>query len=143
MKILLAIDHSKYSEAALHALIEQVRSEGTDVAVLHVMEVSLADFESRERFDATRAARLKPAHALVERFAAELKEAGYAAKPVVEEGDAKESIIGFAERWKPDVIFVGSHGKRRFRRLTLGSVSEAVARYAPCSVQIVRAPESE
>jgi nucleotide-binding universal stress UspA family protein len=142
MKILLAVDHSKYSEAAVHALIEQVRSEGTEVAVLHVMEVSLADFESRENFEATRTARLQQANELVERFVAELKEAGYAAKPVVEEGDAKDSIIGFAERWKPDVIFVGSHGKRRFRRLTLGSVSEAVARHAPCSVQIVRVPEN-
>jgi nucleotide-binding universal stress UspA family protein len=142
MKILLAVDHSKYSEAAVHALIEQVRSEGTEVAVLHVMEVSLADFESRENFETTRTARLQQANELVERFVAELKEAGYAAKPVVEEGDAKESIISFAEHWKPDVIFVGSHGKRRFRRLTLGSVSEAVARHAPCSVQIVRVPEN-
>ena len=143
MKILLAIDHSRYSEAALHALTEQVRSEGTEVAVLHVMEVSLVDFESRENFEGTRTGRLQQANDLVERFAAELKHVGYAAKPVVEEGDAKDSIIGFAERWKPDVIFVGSHGRRRFRRLTLGSVSEAVARHATCSVQIVRVPEAE
>ncbi len=143
MKIVLAVDHSKYSEAALHALIKQIRPEHTEVSVLHVMEVSLADFESRETFEATRAARLGQANGLVERFAAELKEGGYAAKPVVEEGDAKDSILGFAERWKPDVIFVGSHGRRRFRRLTLGSVSDAVARHAPCSVQIVRAPGAE
>jgi nucleotide-binding universal stress UspA family protein len=142
MKILLAIDHSKYSEAALHALIDQVRSEGTEVAVLHVMEVSLADFESRVKFEATRTARLEQAHGLVERFVAELKQAGYAAKPVVEEGDAKDSIIGFAERWTPDVIFVGSHGRRTLRRFTLGSVSYAVARHAPCSVQIVRVPDA-
>jgi nucleotide-binding universal stress UspA family protein len=140
MKIVLAVDHSKYSEAAVQALIKQVRPENTEVAVLHVMEVSLGDFESREHFEKIRGARLQQARELVERFESKLKQAGYAAQPVVEEGDAKTAIIGFAEKWKPDVIFVGSHGRRAFRRLTLGSVTEAVARHASCSVEIVRAP---
>jgi nucleotide-binding universal stress UspA family protein len=141
MKILLAIDHSRYSEAALRMLIKQVRTENTEVAVLHVMEVSLADFESRENFETMRSNRMQQAIGLVERFAEELKNAGFATKTMVEEGDAKESIISFVERWKPDVIFVGSHGRRRFRRLALGGVAEAIARHAGCSVQIVRSQE--
>lgn len=140
MKILLAVDHSKYSEAAAQAVIRQIRPENTEVAVLHVMEVSLGDFESREHFEKIREARLQQAHELVERFAVELKRARYSTESVVEEGDAKTAIIGFAEKWKPDLIFVGSHGRRAFRRLTLGSVTEAVARHANCSVEIVRAP---
>lgn len=141
MKILLAVDHSKYSEAALHMLIKQVRAEGTEVAVLHVMEVSLGDFESRANFETMRATRMQQANGLVERFAEELKQAGFATKTMVEEGDAKEAIISFVERWKPDVIFLGSHGRRRFRRLALGGVAEAIARHASCSVQIVRSQE--
>jgi nucleotide-binding universal stress UspA family protein len=141
MKILLAVDHSKYSEAALHMLIKQVRAEGTEVAVLHVMEVSLADFESRATFETMRANRMRQANGLVERFAEELQQAGFATKTMVEEGDAKESIISFVERWKPDLIFVGSHGRRRFRRLALGGVAETIARHANCSVQIVRSQE--
>ena len=140
MKILLAVDHSEYSEAAAHALIAQIRTEGTEVAILHAIELSLADFESRQTFESSRRARLKTATELVDRFAAELNSAGYATKPAVEEGDAKEAILNFAERWKPDVIFVGSHGRRAFKRLTLGSVTEAVARHASCSVEIVRVP---
>jgi nucleotide-binding universal stress UspA family protein len=140
MNILLAVDHSEYSEAAARALIAQIRTENTEVAILHVIELSLADFESRGTFESSRRARLKTAHELVDRFATELKDAGYATKPVVEEGDAKEAILNFAERWKPDVIFVGSHGRRAFKRLTLGSVTEAVARHASCSVEIVRVP---
>lgn len=139
MKILLAIDHSEYSEAAARALIAQVRTDGTEVAVLHVIELSLADFESRGTFESSRRSRLKNAHELVGHFAAMLSDSGYTAKPVVEEGDAKEAILNFAERWKPDVIFLGSHGRRAFKRLTLGSVTEAVARHATCSVEIVRA----
>jgi nucleotide-binding universal stress UspA family protein len=143
MKILLAVDDSKYSEAASHALIRQIRPEKTEVTVLHVVELALADFGSLETFESIRATRLKVARELVEHFAKELKNAGYSAKSVVEEGDAKSAIINFAEKWKPEVIFVGSHGRKLFGRITLGSVSEAVARHAPCSVEIVRPSPSK
>lgn len=142
MKILLTVDHSHYSEVAAHALIAQIRTQGTEITVLHVIELSLADFESRQTFESSRRARREAAQELADRFAAELKEAGYASQPVVEEGDAKEAILNFAERWRPDVIFIGSHGRRAFKRLTLGSVTEAVARHANCSVEIVRVPRT-
>ena len=38
MKVLVAIDGSNYSEAAVQRIIEQVRREGTEVRVLHVIE---------------------------------------------------------------------------------------------------------
>jgi len=37
-----------------------------------------------------------------------------------------------------DLIVLGSHGRTGMTRLFMGSVSEAVARHAGCSVQIVR-----
>jgi nucleotide-binding universal stress UspA family protein len=36
------------------------------------------------------------------------------------------------------LIVVGSHGRKGLDRFFMGSVSEAVARHAHCSVQIVR-----
>lgn len=142
MKILLAVDHSVYSETSVRAVIAQIRPEGTEITVLHVMEAALADFGSRETFERAHAARLKTAGELVEGLASQLQAAGYTAKPMIEEGVAKEEILNYAEHWRADVIFVGSHGRRAFRRLTLGSVSEAVARHANCSVEIVRAPHA-
>ena len=38
MKILLAIDGSKFSEAAMQAVIAQAHSKDTEVRVLHVVE---------------------------------------------------------------------------------------------------------
>lgn len=138
MKIVLAVDHSTYSEAALRALTAQIRPQDTEVAVLHVMEMSLADFESTEVFERTRRARLKDAQELVGKFVKELEKGGYATKSVVEGGNAKGAIVEFAEKWGADLIFLGSHGRRGWKRLTLGGVADAVAGHAHCSVQIVR-----
>ncbi|MGZ4896245.1 MAG: universal stress protein [Candidatus Angelobacter sp.] len=44
----------------------------------------------------------------------------------------------YADEWRPDLIMVGSHGRRGLDRFLLGSVSDAVARHAHCSVWIVR-----
>jgi nucleotide-binding universal stress UspA family protein len=43
-----------------------------------------------------------------------------------------------ADEWGAQMIVVGSHGRRGFDRLTMGSVSEHVAFHAHCSVQVIR-----
>ncbi len=45
-----------------------------------------------------------------------------------------------AKKWNADLIVVGSHGRRGFKRFLLVSVSEAVAMNAHCSVVVVRDP---
>ncbi len=40
-----------------------------------------------------------------------------------------------------DLVVMGSHGRRGITRWLLGSVAEATARHAPCSVLIVRPPD--
>jgi nucleotide-binding universal stress UspA family protein len=53
-------------------------------------------------------------------------------------GPAREVILGEAEALGADLIVVGSHGRGFWKRLLLGSVSQAVATHAACSVEIVR-----
>jgi nucleotide-binding universal stress UspA family protein len=53
-------------------------------------------------------------------------------------GHPEEVIIGNAKTWEADLVVLGSHGYRGFERFLLGSVSQAVASHAPCSVEIVR-----
>lgn len=75
---------------------------------------------------------------LVADVADRLQSAGFKTSTSVEEGDARERILDCAEKWRPNLILVGSHGRRGIDRLLLGSVSEAMARHAGCSVDIVR-----
>ena len=53
-------------------------------------------------------------------------------------GSAKRVILEDAETFGADLIVVGSHGQGNFERFLLGSVSQAVALHAKCSVEIVR-----
>lgn len=58
--------------------------------------------------------------------------------PVLLEGRPKDAILDEAESWSADLIVVGAHGYGTIRHFFLGSVSLAIALYAPCSVEIVR-----
>ena len=54
------------------------------------------------------------------------------------EGPPKLVILEEAEKFGADLIVVGSHGYGFVERFLLGSVSQAVAVHAKCSVEIVR-----
>ena len=58
------------------------------------------------------------------------------------QGPPAQVITEAAERGRHDVIVVGAHGNRGFRRLLLGSVAESTVRHAHCSVLVVHAPPS-
>jgi len=65
------------------------------------------------------------------------------ATPIAEAGDPQTTIIDQALSNRADLIVMGTHGRRGFKRLLLGSVTEAVLREAPCPVLTVpQAPAS-
>lgn len=53
-------------------------------------------------------------------------------------GPVKRVIVGEAEKWKADIIALGSHGMGFWGRALIGSVSDAVVHHAPCSVFVVK-----
>ena len=53
-------------------------------------------------------------------------------------GSPDSRIVETAEEFGADLIVVGSHGYNRWERLLLGSVSDSVVHHAPCSVLVVR-----
>jgi nucleotide-binding universal stress UspA family protein len=58
-------------------------------------------------------------------------------------GPPQQMILDEAENWGADLIVIGSHGYGFWDRLLLGSVSQAVASHAKCSVEIVKRPTAE
>ena len=142
MKILLAVDNSKFSDAALQGVIAQIPPQGTEVLVLHVGEpITVSPPPPMSAGYAPELeSRVKDGRELVEREAQRLRAAGFKADGAVENGDIREKIIDAAAEWRADLIVMGSHGRRGMQRFLLGSVAEHVARHAHCSVEIVRIP---
>ena len=62
---------------------------------------------------------------------------------LVHQGMAADSILLWAQAQKPDVIVMGTHGRRGYDRLMLGSVTDRVMRRATCPVLAVSRPQIE
>ena len=139
MKILLPIDDSKFSEAAVQAVIAHHRLQGLEVRVLHATEppALLMAPEMAEYIPPREPEEVK---ALVARSADVLRSAGVNVTTAIIQGDPRIAIIDDAKAWDADLIVLGSRGRKGLERFLLGSVSEAVLRHAHCSVEIVRLP---
>lgn len=123
-RVLLASDGSEHSVAAAEALVGRPWPEGSEFRIVTAEEPWL----------------IRPTSAINNINSAEqvLASAGLKANAAVLSGNPKEVILEEAKKWNADLIVVGSHGRRGFKRFLLGSVSEAVAMNAHCSVVIVR-----
>lgn len=145
MKILIAIDGSDFSQAALKSVIARPWPADTAVKVLHVVEPPSL-LMGREmggydpEFEMVWKALREQAKDMVEKAAEKLREAHFTTSTELVEGDPKSKIIDAAKEWHADMIVLGSHGRSGFSRFLMGSVSQDVVRHAHCSVEIIRMP---
>ena len=146
MKILLATDGSEFSQLAARSIAERPWPAGTAIRVVSVAELSVPLLEmpyfvpqTMEKLRGEAMQRAEEAEMAGEEILAKvgLEESGTVAVPT---GTPKEVILQNADEWGADLIVCGSHGRRGVNRFLLGSVSEAVARHATCSVEVIRQP---
>ena len=145
MRVLLAIDDSKFSEAATLSLVEIAKPQETQVHIIHVIDALSNQLPEMTvhypGIEHERDAQLKPANALLAKMAALLRSKGFRVTTAVALGNVKSKILDAAETWPADLIVLGSHSRKGLERFLMGSLSEAVARHAHCSVEIVRIPK--
>jgi nucleotide-binding universal stress UspA family protein len=151
MRILLATDGSGHGEAAVNAVAHRHYPAGSEVRVISVVEppyfppttLGRVDMNLYDEMDKDARA---GASAAVEKAAATIRNDGEL-RPLdvtteVLFGSPKRRILEDAEAFGADLIVVGSHGHGVLERFMLGSVSQAVALHAKCSVEIVRSPHA-
>ncbi|HEX2650156.1 MAG TPA: universal stress protein [Burkholderiales bacterium] len=143
-RILVPVDGSSVSNLGLKQAMKMARGGRAKVRLLHVVEEfgafmtpdtgasigpvldslraagkrTLARIERRAR-----ASGLKPSTALVENFA----------------GRVADAIVDEVKRWRPDLVIMGTHGRRGIKRMLLGSDAELVIRSSPVPVLLVPA----
>ena len=148
-KILLAVDGSVYGEAAARAIAERPWPARSEVRVLSVVEVVLPamhalfdpPFVQSDEVQRLRLEAVARAQRAVSDAVAILAPSGLAVSETISVllDGTKEVILQEALDWGADWLFVGSHGRQGAERLLMGSVSEAIAMQANCSVEVVRA----
>jgi nucleotide-binding universal stress UspA family protein len=146
MKILLAVDGSEASLAAVEDAARTPWPEGSMVRIVSVADIPFptqqwampmptSSYEEWERIFEERAVE-NTAQAMA-RFG-EIAGAQTEATAKTLKGDPKIAILDEADRWDADLIVVGTHGYNALERLWLGSVSRAVVSQAKCSVEVAR-----
>jgi nucleotide-binding universal stress UspA family protein len=146
MKILLATDGSKYSKTAINEIADRLFSPKTEVCILAVYEITAivntlepmgVSHEYYAQFDEN-AFQNAENNAISAAEILENKNPNLLVTTKVVSGSPKSAILDEAEKFKADLIVVGSHGYGAIERFFLGSVSHSVALHAKCSVEIVR-----
>lgn len=137
MKILLAVDPPGESDATIAEVATRPWPPNTTIDVLSVVEPSHV-WDVPSLIEGLEEA----ARGTAEAAAEQLRSAGLSATASVPVGDAEAVIVDYARETGTDLIIVGSRGSRGLTRFLLGSVAAAVARFAPCSVEIVRAADA-
>jgi len=142
LRLLVGIDGSSYSKAAVEAISKRRWPVETQVRLLTVVDTVMAlgdedepdvkwlEVGDEDKWDDVRA--------LFEPAAESLRATGLNAEVVIRSGHPTQVLLDEADSWSAHCIFAGAKGVRGIERLLLGSISAAVAARAHCSVEIVR-----
>jgi len=142
-RILCPTDFSDFSERAYDYGLSLARHYNAELYLLHVVRpviIGYPEYAIPDSVNEFYGELREHAEDQLREFAKVHAEGGVQARVAVEEGVVTESILDFAHKNSVDMIVMGTHGRRGFQRLTLGSVSERVLRRAGCPVLAVRRP---
>jgi nucleotide-binding universal stress UspA family protein len=140
VRLIIGIDGSKGAEAAVDLVVARSWPQGSEVRLVSAMGkmplvtsepmlLQIAEWVANENARVT---------LTVESAEKKLQSAGLLTSVVMKEDQPARLLLGEAERWDADCIFVGARGVGRLERLMFGSVSSTAAARAHCSVEIVR-----
>ncbi len=143
-RILIAVDHSADSNAAVDAVCSRQWPQGSEAALLSVVDTVMpvnpdpSDPSSVKWIEVSDERSWDHVRELFAPAVEKLRGAGLHAEVLIRRGNPADQILEEADTWGADNIFVGAKGARGIDRLLLGSVSSSVSAHAHCSVEVVR-----
>jgi universal stress protein A len=135
-RVLVPVDFSRPSLAALRHALALAADTGARVVLLHVLE----PFHPGLHLDTTaiQTAARQAANKRLEALLIASRKTWPAVSRELRAGHPVTTIIALAKRTQADLIVLGTHGRTGLRRALIGSVAERVVREAPCPVLVVR-----
>jgi nucleotide-binding universal stress UspA family protein len=147
-KILVPIDGSATSARGLEEAVGLARATGAAMVLLHVLDtyplaVEMATPDTWQKVvDGLR----KHGEALLERAQTSVRTHGVACDVQLDElpaGRVADAVLRQARERDCDLIVMGTHGRRGFAHLMMGSDAERVVHEASVPVLLVRHPEAK
>jgi len=144
IRLLIGVDGSADSHSAVEAVCNRSWPTGTEVGLLAVVDTVMpiapnpAEPSVMKWIEVADEKNWNQLREIFEPLAKRLRSAGLHAEVLIRRGNPADEILGEADTWGADCIFVGAKGTRGIDRLLLGSVSSAVSARAHCSVEVVR-----
>ncbi len=139
-RILAPVDMSECSRASLAAAAERARAEEAELLILHASSLpagalALMEWEPSE---SDQQAHRKFTSEQMQEFLAGVDLEGIDAEQILRFGAPFREIVDIAEERDTDLIVMGTHGRRGFERLFLGSTATKVLRRLPCPALTIR-----
>jgi len=142
-KILVPVDGSDTSTAGLVEAIKIAKAQGSQLRLVHIVNEFILDYTFSPGIYANNLIESlrKAGQTLLDGAQALVQRSGITPECVLIEsigGAAADLILAQAQEWHADLIVMGTHGRRGFARLALGSDAEQVVRAATVPVMLVR-----
>ena len=142
-KILVAVDGSDPSFNASDYAIELAKNNNAELIVLFIVSsVPSSDFEYANigRGKEIETVESEKAHQVVDKVKQKGAENKVSVKTAVliQYTSVVKEIVEYAEKYKIDMIVIGSKGKSGFKKLLLGSIASGVVTYSHCPVLVVK-----
>jgi len=147
-RILAPVDGSHTSTLGLEEAVRLAKDHRAKLRIVHVVDESVLTLNLEtidllgnlsDGFVANGKKTLKNARALADRH-------GVKAEGVMYEnltGRVADFILKEAQKWRADIIVMGTHGRRGINHALLGSDAETVVKSSAVPVLLVRAPEAK
>lgn len=144
-RIVAPVDFTDCSRRSLEVAAEHARRESAELLVLHSFVIPVADTafvpahlppETVETYEQQRQDKLEDLVA-----EANLQDIDW--RTQIEIGPPHRTIADVVEDSGADLVVMGTHGRRGFQRLFLGSTAAKVLRHMPASVMTVRTRDDE
>lgn len=148
-RILLPIDGSPTAMQAFDEALKIASASGAELQPLYVVDMQPVSYDATSAFYPNlRDALLEEGRRISAMTAERMAQAGVKGTPRVCEvdyvgDDIAQRIRHCADDFRADLIVMGTHGRRGWRRLVLGSVAESFVRLSRCPVLLVPGREAE
>ncbi|CAN5124865.1 universal stress protein [soil metagenome] len=143
MKIVVAIDGADSAKSALAELVAKKYSSDTEIHLVHVIVPGFANVSTPGLPDSD-AIEVAEEIQILEKLAADLKGAlNITASAEILRGEVAQVIADACKQHAADEALVPSHARHGFARLWFGSIADEIVDAAPCTVVVLKMPESK